>query len=255
MFLFRPKKASGVRPDGLRPQMPLSPGARHVEGESDTRRRPCGRFRRGRPTLDTSAPGCINRPMPRLTPLTREDVPEEARTYFDLDVERYGIVLNNTGLYAHNVEVLRAIKDFVGAFGAAKAIPFDQKAMIRVRIAGINGCTFCADLHSALGKQHGLTDEKLAALTVHKTSPAFDPREHAALEYADAITYSDRDVSDELFARLRELYTDEEIVELTCTVAFENFLSKFHRALRVEPNGFCASVEAATAATSSARAS
>jgi alkylhydroperoxidase family enzyme len=47
------------------------------------------------------------------------------------------------------------------------------------------------------------------------------------------MTITGRDVSDELFARLRESYDDDEIVELTELVAWENASSKFNRALRI----------------------
>jgi hypothetical protein len=51
-------------------------------------------------------------------------------------------VLNNTKLYAHNVPILRAVKEFAAAFGLATAIPMDLKAMLRVRVAILNGCPF-----------------------------------------------------------------------------------------------------------------
>ena len=54
-----------------------------------------------------------------------------------------------------------------------------------------------------------------------------------ALEYAEAMTFTDREVSDELFSRLREFYDDDSIVELTAIIAWENASSKFNRALRV----------------------
>jgi alkylhydroperoxidase family enzyme len=47
------------------------------------------------------------------------------------------------------------------------------------------------------------------------------------------MTITGRDVSDELFARLRRFYTDDAIVELTEVVAWENASSKFNRALRI----------------------
>ena len=47
------------------------------------------------------------------------------------------------------------------------------------------------------------------------------------------MTITRRDVSDELFARLREFYSADEIVELTEVIAWENASSKFNRALRV----------------------
>jgi alkylhydroperoxidase family enzyme len=57
--------------------------------------------------------------------------------------------------------------------------------------------------------------------------------ERVALLYADAMTITGREVSDELFARLREFYNDDEIVELTEIIAWENASSKFNRALRI----------------------
>ena len=79
----------------------------------------------------------------------------------------------------------------------------------------------------------GVPDEKILALGDYATSPFFDDKERAALEYADAMTITGRDVSDELFARLRTVFTDDEIVELTMIIAWENSSSKFNRALRV----------------------
>ena len=48
------------------------------------------------------------------------------------------------------------------------------------------------------------------------------------------MTITGRDVTDELFARLRELYDDDALVELTMIIAWENSSSKFNRALRVQ---------------------
>jgi alkylhydroperoxidase family enzyme len=90
-----------------------------------------------------------------------------------------------------------------------------------------------------VSRDHGASDQKLLDIGAYATSPHFDERERAALQYADHMTLSGEDVDDELFARVSASYSAEELVELTCTVAFENFLSKFHRALRVESQGFC----------------
>ena len=78
-----------------------------------------------------------------------------------------------------------------------------------------------------------MPDEKIDALQDYEASPLYAEAERVALLYADAMTVTGRDVSDELFARLREFYTDEQIVELTETIAWENASSKFNRALRI----------------------
>ena len=65
----------------------------------------------------------------------------------------------------------------------------------------------------------------------------FDEHEQVALEYTDAITLSDSDVDDALFARVRQFFDDDAIVELTELIAWENASSKFNRALRIGSQG------------------
>ncbi len=82
-----------------------------------------------------------------------------------------------------------------------------------------------------------MSDEKILALADYATSSLYTDAERVALEYADAITLSDRDVDDELFTRLRRFYDDDALVELTAIIAWENASSKFNRALRVPSQG------------------
>ena len=89
-----------------------------------------------------------------------------------------------------------------------------------------------------MGSQLGVSDEKILALAEYATSPLYTEAERVALEYADTITLSDRDVSDDLFARVRRFYDDDAVVELTEIIAWENASSKFNRALRIPSQGF-----------------
>ena len=84
-----------------------------------------------------------------------------------------------------------------------------------------------------MGSELGITDEKIDALADYASSPLYSEGERIALEYADCMTITGLEVSDELFARLREVFDDDAIVELTATIAWENASSKFNRALRV----------------------
>ena len=88
-----------------------------------------------------------------------------------------------------------------------------------------------------MGSQLGVTDEKILALPQYATSPLYNEQERLALEYADCMTITGREVSDELFARLRTFYTDDALVELTEVIAWENASSKFNRALRIPSQG------------------
>jgi len=66
-----------------------------------------------------------------------------------------------------------------------------------------------------------------------ESSSLFDGVDRLVLELADAMTITGREVTDELFARVRERFDDDAIVELTEIVAWENASSKFNRALRI----------------------
>ena len=88
-----------------------------------------------------------------------------------------------------------------------------------------------------MGSALGVPEAKILALPDYATSPLYLDAERVALEYADAMTLSDREVDDELFERLRRFYADDALVELTAIIAWENASSKFNRALRVPSQG------------------
>jgi len=90
-----------------------------------------------------------------------------------------------------------------------------------------------------VGSDAGIPDEKLLALSDDGAAddPIFDGRERVALAYAEAMTFTDRDADDALFARLQATFTDDELVELTAVVAWENASSTFNRALRIPSQG------------------
>lgn len=84
-----------------------------------------------------------------------------------------------------------------------------------------------------MSSQLGVSDEKIDALADYASSELYTEAERLALEFADAMTITGRDVSDELFAQLRRHFDEDALVELTATIAWENASSKFNRALRV----------------------
>jgi alkylhydroperoxidase family enzyme len=84
-----------------------------------------------------------------------------------------------------------------------------------------------------VGSSLGVSDEKILALADYATSPLYSEVERITLEYADSMTITGREVSDEFFAHLRQFYNDDQLVELTEIIAWENASSKFNRALRI----------------------
>src|SRR5438034_11703254 len=78
----------------------------------------------------------------------------------------------------------------------------------------------------------------MVALPLYKSSALFSESERLVLEYADAMTQTPVEVPDTLFAKLREKFSDAQLVELTATLAWENYRARFDHAFGVESEGF-----------------
>ncbi len=63
--------------------------------------------------------------------------------------------------------------------------------------------------------------------------------ERLVLDYGEKMTITGETVDDTLFAKLREHFSEAQIVELTAGIAMENFRSKFNAPLKVQAQGFC----------------
>ncbi|HEY4910891.1 MAG TPA: hypothetical protein VIJ73_15380 [Methylomirabilota bacterium] len=87
--------------------------------------------------------------------------------------------------------------------------------------------------------QAGADDDKVREVPTWRESARFSATERVALEYAEAMTITGQKVTDELFARLKAIFDDGQIVELTAAVALENFRSKFNVPLSIESQDFC----------------
>ena len=83
----------------------------------------------------------------------------------------------------------------------------------------------------------GIPATKLAALPEFETSPEFSERERAALAFATAIVRDDREVTDAVWARVREHFSEPETVELAFAVGFQTFAVSFAKAFQLAPQG------------------
>jgi alkylhydroperoxidase family enzyme len=94
------------------------------------------------------------------------------------------------------------------------------------------------DIGSAVGRAAGVTEEQLRDLPRFRESAAFSEVEKTVLDYATAMTAAPVEVSDGLFANVRRHFDDEQMVELTASIAWENYRARFDHALGIEAQGY-----------------
>ncbi|MBP0589702.1 carboxymuconolactone decarboxylase family protein [Paraburkholderia sp. LEh10] len=96
--------------------------------------------------------------------------------------------------------------------------------LVQTRVSQINGCAFCLDMHARELRKGGETWHRLNVLSAWQETNLFTAKEKAALAWAETLTrlpdgYSEREIE---YQALREHFSDEEIVELTWSVAVIN---------------------------------
>ncbi|KAF0191472.1 MAG: alkylhydroperoxidase like protein [Gammaproteobacteria bacterium] len=179
--------------------------------------------------------------MTTITTPTGHRFPWYVRLFFWNQKRRYGAVLEPARLWGRTPRVFITLALLYGALDR-RSSPIEPalRTLVTVRVSQINGCPFCVDINSATALKRGISEEKLLGLADFRDSEMFSGREKAALAYAEAVTFTDRQPTDAHFERLRQYFDDDAIIELTAIIAFQNLSSKFNAALGVKPQGFCA---------------
>ncbi len=78
----------------------------------------------------------------------------------------------------------------------------------------------------------------MADLVDFEASEVFSPLEKAVLAYAKAMSATPAKVNDELYARLKSELDDRQMVELSATIAWENYRARFNKSFQIPAQGF-----------------
>ena len=150
----------------------------------------------------------------------------------------YGDVLDNGLALLHNRPVLMAVLRFEQKIAKWKRLDPDLKVLAEMTSASVIGCSWCMDFGYYAAHSKGLRVDKLREVPRWRDSGAFSPLERKVMEYAEAMTVTPQEVTDEMAADLRGQLGDDAFVELTMMVAVENERSRFNSALGLTSQGF-----------------
>lgn len=135
------------------------------------------------------------------------------------------------GMLLHSPPVADGWNSFLGAVRGASTLPADIRELVALRVAELNGAAYEWTAHEPVARAAGMTDSQLAAL--RGGDPAsLDDRQRAALAYTDAMTEKIA-VEQPLFEALAPHFDEQQIVELSVTIAAYNMVSRFLVALEV----------------------
>jgi AhpD family alkylhydroperoxidase len=132
-----------------------------------------------------------------------------------------------------------AYKAMLGLEAAVRRLGIDRTLLelIKIRASQINGCAFCLDMHTRDARKQGETEERIYQLGAWHESPAFTPRERAALGWTDALTLvAETHAPDDAYDEARRHFSEKELVDLTLAVVTINAWNRLAVGFRRMPD-------------------
>jgi alkylhydroperoxidase family enzyme len=140
-------------------------------------------------------------------------------------------------LWARRPRMMSGMGKFQGAVRKGDRVEERIRLLVELKGAQMIGCEYCVDLGSQICRHSGLSDDELLALPRYRSSEHFSEREKLALDFTVGVMRTPVDVSDALFARLQEHFSDDQLVELAALLTVVN-LNRFNAAFGVGSAGF-----------------
>jgi alkylhydroperoxidase family enzyme len=142
-------------------------------------------------------------------------------------------------IWAHQPKMMMGMGRFNQAVRSGKAVDERIRNLVELKGAQMIGCEFCVDLGSQICRNSGMSDSELLALPNYQSSDLFTEQEKAALDYTVAVMRTPVEVTDEMFARIKEHFSDKQIVEITALLTLVN-TDRFNAAFGIGSAGFSA---------------
>lgn len=172
--------------------------------------------------------------MAHMQPLPRETTPE-----LDADFAIFERIL---GFVPNSLLTMQRRPAIVKGFGTLTRAVMDPEGAVDPGFKRVlahfasraAGCQYC-EAHSLIAAGiHGISEEKLAAVWEYRTSPLYTEAERAALDFALAAGSVPNAVDTDIFTRLREHWSEEQIVEILAAVCLYGFLNRWNDSMATD---------------------
>jgi len=142
------------------------------------------------------------------------------------------IRINYPQLSHESYKILMSLEQSLAGSSVDKTI----RDLIKIRVSQINGCLFCNDMHVKEARTHGERELRLHHLAFWHESALFNPKEKAALEWAELVTkMPGKGIEDKDFGKAREFFSEKELSDLTFIIGTINMWNRFGVAFRPNP--------------------
>lgn len=171
--------------------------------------------------------------MARIEPLPPETTPELKET-FETYARYLGYPPNSVLIMQHKPKLVRALAQMAQAvWDKDSEVNLGFKRLVAYMASRTHGCNYSMAHAAEAAHRVGMDDAKLEAVIDYNTSPLFSAAERVALDYAVAAASQPNGVTGELMAKMKQHWTDAQIVEITGVIALNGFLNRWSDTLAV----------------------
>ena len=172
----------------------------------------------------------------RISYVERKQANAETLAFYDKAEERFQALLNIFKVFGHQPEYGTVFTNMIMAVLKDGVIDWKTKELLILKATQRNDCQYCVVQHERVSNMLGISDEKIADIDgeKYKASPHFTEGEKALLDLTVQIGKDANQVSDELWDRLRQHWSEPQIVDAVFVITIYIAVSKFGDALGVE---------------------
>jgi uncharacterized peroxidase-related enzyme len=171
------------------------------------------------------------RPSARIEPLPPEHTPELADAFEGMR-RNLGFIPNSMLILQRKPKIARALQQLTASiWDPAGEVDRGFKRLVAHVASRTAGCQYCM-AHTAGGALHfGVEERKLADVWEFRTSSLFSEAERVALDFAIAAASVPNGVTEEMFAEMRQHWSEGQIVEIVAVISTFGFLNRWNDTL------------------------
>ncbi len=176
--------------------------------------------------------------MQRLPKIERENISGDLEHFYDAVTQLLGRVPNFYRTISHAPWLAMLLLPFNAAVQRqwpGSRLPGRTKELVVIKTSHVNGCRYCYAHNTALGQAAGITHEEIIEISSddYLQSTTLSEAEKVAVQWAESVTVNKAGKDDDLYAVMKRLFSEEEIVELTMVTAMFNMINRLTDCLQV----------------------
>lgn len=171
--------------------------------------------------------------MSRISIKTKEDLPKDLWPLWDT-MKSYGAFENQAGVMAHRPPIFKNVWGLLTDLASEAVLPKRYLELCLVTVSLLNKCTYCVSHHAPKLAVQGITEEGATRLLDYKDHSELDHIDKLVVEYAIAVTNNWNRTRDEIFTRLKQHFTEAQIVEMTWRTALCGAFNRFNDILQFD---------------------